>query len=301
MAKNKKTNNKRASGPRNRRKALSYAAQDRVGSHVRMVMDPCNAPLGHTAYRGSDGFVTRTKSVSTSSVTGALPFTIFAYYPAYNRVWTQLINNAATALTPDFTTPGPGEAYFLNNAESMRPIGACIQTQYIGSELNRSGTIYRGLLPVSALKGASINSLKALCQKMERLPDSTVETRWLPAPADEEYWEVGTVTPEASGDRFCIVHILSLGTDATTLTTNVTCHLIAEWRPKFGLGIQTPEPTTPDSIGGLERVRTTLARFGKFYLEASDTAVGAMRVGAAVKAATTRVAGVARAVGLLTL
>lgn len=297
-----KNRNARKSMPKPRKQANVLASLGgRVLTHARMVLDPCNAVLGPTAYRGSDGFILRTHKVDTVQAGDSTPYVIFAFYPAYNGVWAQGIADPNAALTPNWATPGPGQTFYLANAESQRPVGACTKLQYTGTELNRGGIVYRGVMPSSALAGSSINTLKALCQMSERTADHTLETKWIPSSADEEYWPTGTVAPTSPGDENVIVNIIQQGTAGVNVPITATTTLIAEWRPKFGLGVQTPTPSTPDAPAGLERVRGFLASMGHWYLEGTRTVATAMRVGASVANSTRALAGAARTVGLLTL
>lgn len=247
------------------------ALETRVRNHVEMIADPCNALLGPTAYRGSDGSLTRVRRLDSFELVGggADVAYFFVYYPAYNAIWKGGINDLTQALTPDWTSaPGPGQPFFLATADSSRPVGACVDFNYTGTELNRSGQLFRGCIPVSTLTGASINQLIAMVQGNGiRMPDTEVGTLWSPAPADESYWEVGGAAPEESGDRNCIVNIIIRGaTSSASISGQFATTFINEWRPKFGLGLSVPNPSSPDTPGGLERVKLILSRLGHWYL-----------------------------------
>lgn len=300
-ATNKKTQARKQRKARARRPAITQQYAARIGSHVRMVMDPCNAPLGPTAYRGADGFVSRTKRIDSIALNNTSPYGVYVYYPAYNGIWSGTVASNTASLTPSFVTPGPGQAFYLSTADSMRPVGACVQVAYQGTELGRNGMIYRAVLPVSALSSGTFNDLKALCQRYHRIPDAVTETKWTPSPVDEEYWQVGATTPISTGDQNAIVVLVELGDTTTSITLNATTTLIAEWRPRYGTGLQTPNPNTPDPPAGLERVRNHLANFGNWYLEATATVGRALMTMSTVAGATRALQHTMDRVGLLTL
>lgn len=254
-------------------------ADARVRSHVNMVVDPCNAPIGPTAYRGADGFITRFKAIYPVNIPIASPYYVFIYYPAYNSVWAAPVTDPNAVIPGNYITPGPGQSFLLANADSQRVVGACTTVSYVGSELNRQGLVYRGNLPQVAVVGASVKSLMALCQFSNRVPDGHLETKWNPSPVEEEYWPTGPVAPEGGGDRNVIVTIIQ-GSTEVDLPISLSVTLISEWRPKFGIGMQVPTPSTADAPAGLERVRSALANLGNWWVTGSTLAAQAITTGA---------------------
>nr|WRQ65440.1 hypothetical protein [Tolivirales sp.] len=264
----------------------------RVASHVRMLLDPCEAPLGLTAYRGADGIVTRFRNQISVNVPGSSAH-VYVYYPAYNGIWSQSIADYNAALVPSYTTAGPGQAFMLATAESQRVVSACSRISYTGSELDRQGMVYRGLLPEAALSGCSVNTLIPLLQCADRVPDHVLETKFVPNASEEEYWKTGSVAPEANGDRNAIVMVV-IGNPAALTPFAITTVLVAEWRPKFGVGMQVPSPNTADSPAGLERVRTALSRAGQWWLEGSRTLSAGLQFGSQVVRGARLIGGAAR-------
>jgi len=274
-------------------------ADARVRSHVNMCLDPCNAPIGPTAYRGADGFITRFKSIYAVNVATSTPYYVFIYYPAYNSVWAQPVADPNASIGPAYGLAGPGQAFLLANADSQRVVGACTTVRYTGSELNRQGLVYRGNLPQIATVGASVNSLMALCQFADRIPDGHLDTKWNPTPAEEEYWGTGATAPDSGGDRNVIVTIVQ-GSSVIDLPLSFSVTLISEWRPRFGIGMQVPTPSTPDAPAGLERVRTALSTLGNWWVAGSSVAAQAITTGTRMYKAAKMVRGAA-ALAALTL
>lgn len=290
MAKKQKQTNMRRRGARKPAMAVS----PRLRSHIAMVTDPCNAVLGHTAYRGSDGFVSRFKSNLVVSSGGATNnICVVAFYPAYNSISVRFTGDPNAALTTDYSTPGPGQAFLLGNSGAQRVVGACTQILYTGTELNRQGLVFRGVIPENVLNGASVNQLRVLCQHSSRNSGGLLETKFIPSSIDEEYWATGAAAPAESGDRNVIVTILEAPQNSTQ-AFNLVHTLIAEWRPKLSIGLQVPTPNTPDVPGGLERVRTALASMGDWWLNAAHTASTALVAGRKVYDSTMALSGVAR-------
>lgn len=258
----------------------------RVRRHIGLLLDPCNGELGPCAYRGRDGFITRLMAQSSQTdATGTVAF--FAYYPRINRI----VNMRKALFTDSFvidwfdavwSQAGPGSSYLASVSEGFRPISACVQAFYSGTELDRQGIVYQGVVPVRATVGTfTMGSLVQLLQRSTRTPDHTVETKWIPAPENETYAASNPAAFDYTdvGDN-CIIFAVT-GVAAGKMNFNYRTTLNAEWLPKSNQGIITPSPNTPDPPAGLEHVRSTISRLGDWWLEAVHTAGTAYRVGRA--------------------
>jgi hypothetical protein len=234
-----------------------------------MLLDPCNAKLAPTAYRGQDGFVQRFTLNTTLSYSSNV--FIYAYYPSYNGIFLAFPAASSTSVTPSWATPGPGQAFLLANAEAQRPVAGCALVDYFGTELNRSGELACGVLKASVFDSAvTADQLVALLQHKMRMPENTLEVKHLPAPADEVYWAPSSAAPDSTADRNVIVVV---GTNITpTVQVGIRTTLVAEWQPKQGLGIGATSPNTADSPAGLERVRSILSRYQNWWLGAEHAA-----------------------------
>lgn len=248
----------------------------RVISHVNMVRDPCNAVIGQTAYRGKDGFVNRF-SASYDIVANANPCAVCAYWPKTNRVFLLGLATDSTTFSLNFYDVaagylGPGNAFLGTNAGETRPVAACITSQFVGTELDRQGFVCTGVVPYRTVSGTTtISGLRQLLQRWERTPDHDIETKWIPSPTNEDYFQVPSSVPTIDSDDNIIITIFSgFASGKLSFVNRIT--QVTEWQPFYGLGISCPTPNTPDSIGGLEKVRTILARAGHWWLEAASTA-----------------------------
>jgi hypothetical protein len=252
-------------GPSTKRRGAGAEDVTRITRHVNMIIDPCNAELGPTAYRGTDGIVTRFRSNGNLGPSAGKTGFIYVYYPAYNTVYTAYVNGADLAVTN--LVGGPGQSFLLASSDSQRAVAACTSLTYTGTELDRSGIIYSGVIPIACIQATkTIDQLVMLLQHEGRTGCDPMELKWSPSAVDEEYWTTGSVVPEAPGDRNCLVFI-GLGFNAATTSPNhaIVNTLITEWRPEAGLGLSTPNPSSHDVSGGIEKVRSTLARLGNWW------------------------------------
>lgn len=260
----------------------------RLERHVRMIVDPCNAELGPTAYRGSDGIISRFRNVQNFSATVGKTGFIFVFYPAYNAIQAVAVNSSdVLAFSP--TNAGPGQAFLLASGASQRAVAACSVATYTGTELDRSGILYSGVVPIASLGVAKrVDEFAMLLQHESRVSDTDLEVKWSPSAVEEQYWESGVATPSDGGDRNAIV-IIGLGFNAATTSSNfsIVNTLIAEWRPEPGQGLSVPNPSSHDVPGGLEKIRSALTRMGNWWSNATSTITKAYNsnLGVAVRTA----------------
>lgn len=248
----------------------------RLNRHVNMILDPCNAELGPNAYRGSDGIVSRFRNVQAIGATAGKTGFVFMFYPAYNAIYAINLNSTDnTAFSANI--PGPGQAYLLANGASQRCIAACSSISYTGTELDKSGILYAGVVPASSVVAAkTVAEVAMLLQHEARVGDAPLEVKWSPTSVEEEYWLSGPAAP-ANLDRNVIV-IIGLGFNPATTSTNFSIinTLIAEWKPEPGLGLAEPNPNSHDVPGGIEKVRSVISKLGSWWYGAAQTAYKAI-------------------------
>lgn len=287
MAKSKNKMVKRSPVKRRRAKQAPATAEgnDRVVGHTNMVIDPCNSKITPTAYRGQDGFVQRFARTNFFTTTTETCF-MYVFYPAYNSMYLTSIALPSSGIAPiTYNIAGPGQTFLLANSDAQRPIAACAEVDYTGTELNRQGMLYMGSVKASIFSNnVTVDQITALIGHPRRVPDSTTSVKWIPSPVDEEYWPTGAAVPEAPGDRNVIVVI---GTGFTSpVSFQFTTTLITEWQPNQGLGIAANTPNTADAPAGMERVRTNLSRAGNWWISAAHTVESGYQTAKAVYNAT---------------
>lgn len=248
----------------------------RVDGHVKMILDPCNANLMKTAYRGQDGFIQRFSNLNNFTIEAPSTAFLIVYYPGYNNAYFVQGDPSVTFTVAYGGYPGPGNAFLTANAGSQRVVSACIDFAYTGTELARQGIVYSGVLKSSVFGTAvSINTVQTLLGHGVRTPDASLETKWVPSPTDEEYWQPGVAAP--SNDDGNVIVIAGSGLPSG-YGFAIKQTLIAEWLPKTGLGFAAVTPSSADPSAGLERVRSKLSQFGNWWQAASHAGHEAYRV-----------------------
>lgn len=280
-------------------------AAARIQRHVKLLLDPCSAELGPTAYRGRDGFVSRFSGFHANA-DAAASCAVFLWYPRINRIY----NRGVAAFTTDLgaidfyganSAAGPGADYLFSNAEASRCISGCLQAFYSGTELDRQGIVYQGVVPARTFSNtaAGVNTaarFTQLLQAQSRCPDSVVETKWVPSAENEEYEDtgIGSSTPHLlSGDNVVVFIASAFAVGKLNFNFRVVGNY--EWLPTPGAGFMCPSPSTPDAPAGFEHVRTTIARYGKWWLDALHTAGAVYQTGRRVYQAARGVAQIAAA------
>lgn len=225
----------------NKRRAPTMAGGFIASQHWNMVRDPCHANLGESAYPGRAGLTNRFKSVTTYT-TGTDTSILMSYNPASLAGAVNSAANSSTVVNPAYTVHMPGQLHLLANADSWRPIGCCLDIEYIGTELNRSGAIYGGVLPASNLPAGfntTVDLVKTLLTGESRTPDHSLQLNWFPGTGDMDY---SKSTDPTFADTHNNLTVCAEGLPAG-LSLKVTVTVIVEWLPNVALGMTMPPPT----------------------------------------------------------
>lgn len=264
---------------------MSQSDKQRLATHVGMIIDPCNAPLGHNAYRGQDG--TTSKFTVLDDINSGGNVLVYVFWPKYNSIYKVATTSLTSAITPSWGgNQGPGKDFITNVCASIRPVGACMTMTYNGSELNRQGLVSLGVVKVSdVLKATTPGDLVALVGRTVRTPDGPLEMRWSPSPSDETYWytDVTSGPNDANGDSNAIVVVTHGFADYNDFTYTSTA--IFEWVPKPTLGLSVRAQVSHDVPAGLEKVRNALTTIKGWDLhvgEYVDMAKQAFEVGSTI-------------------
>lgn len=252
MAKKRKTTNKArrnvgAGVPR----SVGLRLSDAGLRYARLLADPCTADLVNGPFGdGVGGMVSRFEReyVINNSATDVGAF--FAFTPGLG---TGLIANApitdeAAPITPValLASSNPGYAFLQPNASHIRPLAACVQVYWPGSELNRQGIISLGRHAAEVINdGASVGSLRAQANYIQRMPADKAEIVWRPAESDlrgQEWVASPTVTTSAG--------LTSIVVTATGIppSTGIRIRVVAvyEWQPDPASGFKNVVVRTPN-------------------------------------------------------
>jgi hypothetical protein len=235
--------------------------------YARLLADPCNGDLVSGPFGdGSGGMVARFEQeylVQAGSGSTALAF---AFNPALgnwcststvtmgdatNIVWT---TNASVALAPGYT-------FLQANASSYRPLAACMQVYWTGTELNRQGMVSLGRFSNEVLDDTtlSVGLVRAASSYVERTPASMMEMIWRPQEFDTLFRNpasTGLPSPaqggSANANTTCMVATGSgLPADAPL---RIRVVVVYEWMPDPLSGFRTTVPirgVAPTRLGDI--------------------------------------------------
>lgn len=229
------------------RSGLDKAAAD----YVRLILDPCRAPLVPPVYGGSSGaYLAKFEAyVGPSGDSGYMwwsPGTSNSVTSTSGLVMASAADSATSIAWPGTgqTPQTPGYAFLSANSGSYRPVAACAEIMWNDTELNRCGTIAVGTVANSALWGqaVTVDQLMPLCQYTARTPDLKVDAAWLPSEAAGGFDDFNTQTASNNIQRHNGLLFTWAGIKGTSAGFKVRLTLVAEWKPEAGKGLATPPP-----------------------------------------------------------
>lgn len=272
QGKNKKsapTPRKRLAGRKVARMALTRTRLPIDGSvvnHWRMLSDPCFAPLSTSAYRGQAGIVSRFTSITTVSTGSDTGFLMAASPQAGAYTLAQFTDPTIPTAAFAYANPLPGQAFITNNAEAVRVVGFCVDVDYIGTELNRSGMIYGGVVLGDTIgQGASPtpDSIKQLLPNQVRTPDRQITQLWFPGVGNEAYGNNGAGSVAFAGGFNSLI-IMAEGMPAG-IQVRLRITTILEWLPLLGVGVSMPSPVAGyNAVGAYEKLHDIAAASNMF-------------------------------------
>lgn len=245
-----------------KRRAPVPPIPDHIKGHLRMITDPCGAPVVETIYSGATGIVQRFSL--TAFTTG--PAGVCTITPGGLLVGRDFPTNANTTFSPTYTNSlFPGYSFLSGVAMQARPVAACISAHWNSAEQARGGTIAFGCYQAANLSTTIPTTVAQVIAQMpykQRVPAGELEILWNPAPFDADYVDVNGATPVTFNDLNQIgfaYEIPSGNTIAYTMT------IIVEWRPKLNQGAPVPTTVTrsvPDAVSVLNNLLDRLGTFG---------------------------------------
>lgn len=278
---------------------------------ARILADPCSAPLAHPCYAGSDGgLLVRVETsydigVGATDTAGALfwtPGAIGNNGGFASALIPAVAVNSVTNLASVSTAAGiqPGYSYLSTNAASFRPVAACMQITYLGTESNRSGVVNYGCVSGGTYNvGDVVNSatLANVLERFERTPVGTLEQKWRPTAFDQTFKDT-TANPTAS--EIARYGSLGLAFSGLVAAAGLRVRLVAvyEYQPINTLGIVSVSSSRNTSSNSLDHVVNALDSTGDWMYRIGNSLSrvmsGANAVAPYVRAVTyggTRIAG----------
>lgn len=241
------------------RAALDSAARQ----YAELIANPCGGKLTNTIWPGSSGGMVmraETDNILFSGVTETAG--VYVLCPGIVRGYTNNVSltsdTLVTALGPAVGGV-PGDTFLPQNAGSVRCVAACLQLSFPGSELDRSGIVSLGVVPLASLTNnittasgggntsVSAANIRTMCQHTERTPQNMAEVTWFPGAGDMMPFQIGnptlannTAIDEAS-EKNCLVATVAGLKAGVGLRVRTVC--VYEWIPSTGKGfVATVEP-----------------------------------------------------------
>lgn len=229
---------------------------DPVLAFQMLVQHPETAPIVHSTYPAPLGSL---EKFTTNFTIGTGTNTAYAilYAPGTSLLLTRgsdlsstaALFNAATITVAN--TVVPGSQFLLANASAFRAIASCVKVSYLGTELNRAGTILMG--SISAAEMARQVALGAGANAVDSLANlSPVESRttdhcqvWAAGDNDKDYLEVAdTATlagPDVNGRNGIMLLARGL-TAGSAVRVKITTIYEYQPTPLFGAPINSVGP-----------------------------------------------------------
>lgn len=282
-------------------------------AYARLLVDPCQAPLTHSLWPGSNGTMLQrfesdflltlpggtANATSSSAVYAWVPGASVMYY--LDTIAGNVAMTDATNGVLKLTTGGPGENWFNNNGGAVRCLGACAQVFWAGSENARAGVVSFGVVPAPTLfravrdvNGGSASTdfvsaagVRSVCPFTMRMPQNKLEVKWFPGSGDavafnhqQRVANAQTAAPDMFMGRNALVLVVNTGgSTSVDNISRVRIRLVSaiEWSPHMGLqsGITVQAMPQP-ARGALDKVLSFLqGRDMQWYLrQAGEMALG---------------------------
>jgi hypothetical protein len=199
------------------------------------------------------------------------------------------IDAAADNTTLNWTTapnsqPGIASAA-ANQWSAYRPVAACAQLMFPGSELNRQGVVSMGVVPGAIWDNPanSVGQYRTACEKVFRMPDSICEVKWRPGEADNQFNAPGSSVANSSVNGHNGLLITYSG---IPVSTGVRIRLVAVYEvtpsAAFGAVVGLESPAAPPSKNSVNEILSVMDRAGgwAYSLASSPAANMAWDVGA---------------------
>lgn len=237
--------------PRPIKTSTSSGLDGPASQYARLLRDPCNGPLVASVFPGANGaMLARFEYDSVISTGGTETGAALYFVPNWIRNYASLnavgfpnlaVTTDATGfnLTNSSTNWQPGFGFLYANASAVRCVSACLQATYMGSENNRQGLIAMGNAPAGLFApNTNTGQLRTAAQHVQRVPDSTIEVKWVPAAADAEFVNPAwNSAPQASEYTKNGMFVSLTGMPAGYGGLRVRMVAVYEWQPALNIGL----------------------------------------------------------------
>lgn len=220
------------------------ALGDAGARYAKLLADPCSADLCNGPFGdGFGGLVARFEKeyVVNNSATDVAAFVGFTPATGVVAISTTPITDATAAITPVGLVPAanPGYLFLSSNASAVRPLAACMQIYWPGSELNRQGIVSLGRHNAEVYNdaGLSVDSLRTQANYVKRMPADVFEIVWRPTERDLMGTEWGPTIPSLTTTNFTTLIGTATGIPVST-GMRVRIVAVYEWMPDPASGFK---------------------------------------------------------------
>lgn len=243
-------------------------------AYAKLLADPCHAPLVHPVFGGANGgLLMRSRSVLAVNTTagataGYLHWTPGAIGTTDSELLVAEYANSGTSGTAAGIANAPGKAFLVANSTSYRPVAACMQVYYLGSETSRAGFVMldNTLGGFIDLGGAySTDLLSRGLSQLSRTPGNVLELIWKPTMGDETWLDPQSATSAADKDRRGAL-TLSWGGLPAAVGLTVVLTAIYEWEPSPVAGLASSTESRSTSRNDVREVMDWLQARGVSFI-----------------------------------
>lgn len=257
-------------------------------AYARLLADPCNAPLSHPVYGGANGgLLMRARSVfsvnAVANTAGYLHWTPGAIGNTNSELISAEYVSTGTSGAAAGMGNAPGKTFLTTNSTSYRPVAACMQLYYLGSENSRQGFVLLdntmgGFIDIGGTYSTDLLS-RGLSQYV-RTPGACVEAIWKPTMADETWIDPSVATAPVDKDRRGSLTI-AWGGLPPGVSLSVVLTAIYEWEPSAACGLATATESRSTSTNSVREVMDFLLARGTRFIRGVGTelAMGALAGG----------------------
>lgn len=300
LSKNTRKKLKSATRPRSRARGNTQVVvqgmrtlDEGARRHIRLLQDPCNAPLVRPAYETSaGGLLVRYRRVVELAINANQTAFIMGFLPHENalhfKVYTDSTTPAALSSQEVFTglDTVAGASQF-----SYRCVAACARGICLASELNRSGVVCAGsvdsdvVIPTDAAQTTSVAAVQAVLPVSTRMPSRAIEVLWTPGESSHQYRtiDVGGLPSPLLGthNNACVLAVSGMPAQSGM---RVELTAVYEVRPANASNVVSVVEPPPSSNTWNQVLRQFVAEAGNRVLIEGERAVvaGAAYLGQAV-------------------
>jgi hypothetical protein len=235
------------------------------------------------------GYLVRFTKTIEMPITGVGNWAVY-YHPSDDNIYLDESAALGTSWTSS-STPAPGNTFFSSLASGFRPVAACMEYLYSGTESNRSGLcVFTNKLAKREMPSnlSDPSDLHTIIPNSTRVPPATLVVNYLPDLQAKVYRLVGTALTDTEANRMTnglCISVTNGGVSTGQHRIKITA--VFEWTPKLGtdsaaLGMNAVRPPTDYEVlvsrltssamtfvasGGLRTASEMLQNYGGMALD----------------------------------